>query len=179
MFLCKHSLSVSSVLSCSGAATRRAAGLSRRGSPRDERYRRSLAFLLRAGGASRLTAGPNAETRSDHLSGSRSQSGTADMTLSGCFSLSWMGIAVTGYYSSKNIVKDLFQFITVSDCKISVSFAEMWWRCYKGVRWDKKLWSGETIRQILNKPPGQKPNDLDEPELLNNYPPVHRKHPSY
>lgn len=90
-----------------------------------------------------------------------------------------MGVAVTGYYSSKNIIKALFQFITVSDCKISVLIAEMWWRRYKGVRWDKKLWRGETIRQILNKPPGQKPNDLDELELLNNYPPVHRKHPSH
>lgn len=33
------------------------------------------------------------------------ESGTADMTLSWCFSLSWMGVTVTGYYSSDNSVK--------------------------------------------------------------------------
>lgn len=70
-----------------GAATRQAAGLCS-GSLRGQRSCRFLSCLPRAWGASRLTAGPNAEARSDHLSGPRSQSIAADMTLLMCFSLS-------------------------------------------------------------------------------------------
>lgn len=82
-----------------GDATRQAAGLCS-SSLRDQQSCRSDSCLPRAWGVSRLTAGPNAETRSDHLSGLSSQSITADRTFSLCFSLSWTGITVTAFYLS-------------------------------------------------------------------------------
>lgn len=52
-----------------------------------------------AWGAWRLTAGPNAETCSDRLSGPHSQTITADKTFLLCFCLRWKDVIVAGLYS--------------------------------------------------------------------------------
>lgn len=92
-----------------GAATRHAAGLCS-GSLRGQQSCRSPSCLPRARGASRLTAGPNAETRSDHLSGLRIQSVTADILVVFFFFMNGHHyhcvLLICVDYDSKNINKD-------------------------------------------------------------------------